>query len=63
MSEEVARRSPFLAQVLLLIAFFAIAGIGIATVIVPALTQDAPEEATEGAAGAPPDVPPDEPRE
>lgn len=65
MSEEVARRSPLTAQLLLLIAFFVIAGIGIATVVVPALTQDAEQTPTEATGAAPSDVqvPPDEPEE
>ena len=59
MSEEAERRSPLVPQVLLLVAFFVIAGIGIAAVVVPELTSDAEhtEEAGDNADAEPPDEP------
>lgn len=48
-----ARTSPVLPQVLLLIAFLAVAAVGVFTVILPELTADEPEDdAPAGAAPA-----------
>ena len=63
MSQGAPRRSPLSAQALLLIAFFVIAGVGIATVLVPALSHDAEDAATEGEGGALSDAAPTEPEE
>ncbi len=51
------RRSPWLAQVILLVAFLAVAAIGVFTVVVPELTSDALPN-TDAPAEAAPEAPP-----
>ena len=59
MSEAETRRSPWLTQVALLIAFLIVAAVGVFTVVVPELQDDADEEETaeESESQAPADRP------
>lgn len=59
MSEAETRRSPWLTQVALLIAFLIVAAVGVFTVVVPELQDDADEEETaeESESEAPVDRP------
>ncbi|MEQ8461700.1 MAG: hypothetical protein RLO52_20345 [Sandaracinaceae bacterium] len=59
MSEAETRRSPWLTQVALLIAFLIVTAVGVFTVVVPELQDDADEEETaeESESQAPADRP------
>lgn len=60
MSEE--RTSPAIPQIMLLVAFLVITAIGVVTVVVPELRDDA-EETEDGDAATPEQAPEDEPEE